>query len=382
MLRLLARPLPMRFLDAAPVTNLTRRTADGYLVGQVRCARTGVQTYLRKELGLDGPGTINLYRPETAVFDEASLRSYAGKPMTVGHPTEVNAKNWKQHSVGTLGSKVVRDGESVLVDFALMDADAIAAVESGLREVSVGYTTAIVIQDGMAPDGTPYGAMLAGPIEVNHLALVPKGRAGESFRIADGAAEEWGAAPIKQESAMSTKTVVIGDSAITIPVGDAALLENFKATMSKRLADAEAEVAKAKAEADEKDEEIGKLKAEKKVLEDAALTPDKLTKLVEGRAALVAVCKSLAPQMVTDGVSDEALREGVVKARLGDAATVGASAAEINGMFKALTANNVAPNDSARQALGAGIHQLADASANAWTDSIAARAGVKFKKGA
>jgi hypothetical protein len=43
----------VNFVDAAPVTT-ARRTEDGYLVGRVRCARTGVQTYLRRELGLDG----------------------------------------------------------------------------------------------------------------------------------------------------------------------------------------------------------------------------------------------------------------------------------------------------------------------------------------
>ena len=46
----------LNLVDAVQGVSGMRQTNDGYLVGMVNCARTGVQTYLRKELGLDGDG--------------------------------------------------------------------------------------------------------------------------------------------------------------------------------------------------------------------------------------------------------------------------------------------------------------------------------------
>ena len=160
------------FCDSAPVTSL-RRTADGYMTGNVRCARTGVQVYDRKELGLTGDGVVRVYRPEGAVFAEDSLRTYPGKPITMGHPKEhVSSNNWKDLAVGTVGSRVLRDGEVVVVDFSIMDAAAIDQIEKGTRQISMGYTTPIKMGGGYTPAGETYDAVQTGPIRINHLAVL------------------------------------------------------------------------------------------------------------------------------------------------------------------------------------------------------------------
>lgn len=369
----------MNFSDAAPVTSM-RRTADGYLTGSVRCARTGVQDYLRSELGLEGDGTIAVYRPETAVFDSGSLTTYAGKPITLGHPQGgvVDAANWKALAIGTVGSKVLRDGESIVVDFAIMDAVAVQGIEAGTRQVSMGYTTPMVLQDGFAPDGTAYQAVQTGPININHLAVVPAARGGKELRIGD-AAINWGATPIHhgdKEITMSTKSVVLGDAAVILPIADANIVEVFKASMTKQLADAMFEKKKSD---DEKDEEIGKLKVEKKKMEDAAVTPTKLTAMIADRVALEQQVKLIDAKIVCDNVSDADLRRTAVVSALGDQAVNDASPAEISGMFKAVSsAKQTAPNDSVRSALGS--QKFNDASSGAWGDSVAAAAGVTFKK--
>lgn len=369
------------FLDSATVQ--TRRiTDDGYLVGSVRCARTGIQAYTRKELKLDGDpeAIIMVYRPESAVFAEDSLRTYAGKPITVEHPPEsVDSKNWRDLAVGTVGSKVVRDGEFVQVDFALMDAAAIKAVQEGTCEISMGYSTPMELVDGMTPDGQAYQAVQTGPIKINHLAVVKTARGGKELRIGD--ADNWGATPVNhsgKETSMSTKSVVLGDSAVVVPLADAIQIEAFKDSMLKKLADAEA--AKDKMAAD-KDEELGKLKAKNKQLEDAAMTPAKLTKLIADRVALEGQVKALAPATVCDSIPDEDLRRAAVVAVLGDSAVVDASAAEINGMFKALvTSQATKMDDSVRTAISS--RPVQDAAVGGWTDAVAAKAGVRFKKGA
>lgn len=174
---------------------------------------------------------------------------------------------------------------------------------------------------------------------------------------------------------MTTKTVVLGDAAVSVAIADAAAVEAFKTTMLKRVADAEAMVEKTK---EEKDEEIGKLKAEKKVLEDAAVTPAKLTKMIADRVALETSVKALDAAIVCDGVSDADLKKAAVIAKLGDAAVADASEAEISGMFKAISRVADAPDDRVRDALRG--QKINDAAPGVWSTKVADAAGVKFKK--
>lgn len=239
----------------------------------------------------------------------------------------------------------------------------------------MGYSTPMELRDGIAPDGTPYQAVQTGPIKINHLAVVPVARGGSELRIGDSA-ETWGASPLNhKEPIMTTKVVVLGDAAVTVAVTDAPAVEAFRDSMLKKLADAEADKKKMAAE---KDEELGALKAEKKALEDAAITPAKLTKMIADRVALESEVKQVSDSIVCDGLSDNELKKAAVVARLGDAAVVDASPAEINGMFRAITRSAAVPDDTARQALRG--RPIYDAASAMWNDSIAERAGVSFKK--
>jgi hypothetical protein len=64
----------MQFIDNAPIAG-TRRTADGYLVADVRTARTGIQLYAGHEVGKPEMPVVKVYRPEAQVFDTQSLGS-------------------------------------------------------------------------------------------------------------------------------------------------------------------------------------------------------------------------------------------------------------------------------------------------------------------
>jgi hypothetical protein len=325
----------IKFTDSAPITGM-RPTSDGYMVGEVRCARTGCQTYRSSELGLVDGGTVTVYRPETAVFHKDSLATFAGKPVTLGHPSEqVTSANWRDHAVGDIGDEIARDGEFVKVPFRLMDASAIASVQDGTREVSMGYTTPIQMQDGTAPDGTPYQAIQTGPIRINHLAIVPKARGGEQLRIGDGAAN-WGAIPLTPTAdtkgspmADTLQTVVLGDQAAQVAVADAPKIEAFKVGMAKRITDMETAHAAAVAVLDEKLAKAeATLDAEKaKVLSDADLD-----KRVQDRADLIGVAKSIVSDVKTEGLADAAIRKAVVVAKLGDT-MADKSAAYIDARF-------------------------------------------------
>lgn len=175
-------------MDRAPLERV-RKLDDGRIAAVARFARSGVYTYTGSEVGRPDLSTVNVYRPDTEVFDQAAMASFAHKAITVGHPSQaVTADNWSATSVGWTEGKIARDGEFVEIPLMLADASAVRAYETGeARELSAGYTSDLVWGDGVAPDGTAYQATMR-TIRGNHIALVPQGRAGSSCRIGDSAA--------------------------------------------------------------------------------------------------------------------------------------------------------------------------------------------------
>lgn len=326
-----------QFTDAATIAG-TRRTEDGYLIADVLCARTGIQTYTGAEVGLADRDVVRVWRPEASVFDKASLATFAHKPVTIGHPDRVTADNWKDHAVGDLGDEIVRDGDGVRVPLKLMDASAIKLVEDGVREVSMGYRCNLEFTDGVTPEGEQYDAVQH-DIKINHLAIVPRGRAGSEFRIGDDAGK-WGAAPIttmsdKKETKMSDalKPVVLGDKVAHVAIADAQLIEQFKIDTAKAAADAmiahETAIAAKDAEIATKDAKIDKL-------EKSVLTDTDLDARVAARAKLIGDAKTIDKDVKVDGLSDADIRKAVVAAKLGDEVIKDRSDAYIEARFDAL----------------------------------------------
>ena len=172
-------------LSDALAINDRRTTGDGYLVASARAARTGVQVYGGSEVGKPEIAVVRIYRPAEEVFSGDSLSTYANKPITKGHPPKgVTAATWKQHAVGHVDNGIVPDGQFVRVSMMIADASAIGDLNNGTRELSAGYTCDLEWTAGTAPDGQAYDAIQR-RIRINHVALVPRGRAGSDCRIGD-----------------------------------------------------------------------------------------------------------------------------------------------------------------------------------------------------
>lgn len=161
------------------------RTPEGYLICRdVPIARTGQQEYLARELQLDGDPDrvviVNRY-PED-VFDAAALASFEGKDVTSGHPPEnVSPENFSSYTKGHV-QNVRRSGEYIVADLIIKDANLVSDVWNGVtREVSCGYLCDYV------QDGSGYKQQ---HIRGNHVAVVPRGRAGHEVAIKDQAANE------------------------------------------------------------------------------------------------------------------------------------------------------------------------------------------------
>lgn len=281
----------MQFTDNTTLAN-TRLTSDGYLVGNVACAKVGVQQYHGSEIG-GGNGLINVYRDESEVFALDSLASFVGKPVTDNHPpVEVKASNWKQFAVGSIGEGVLRDGEHIKVPVTLMDAETIKAVQNGKREISMGYTAELEWVDGVTPQGEHYQAKQKN-IRINHLAIVDKGRAGSTCRFGDAL---WGdTSPNNNtgEKPVATRTVMVDGLPIETTDNGATAIEKLQSdlvaqkqlTRDAQLA-ADTVIAEKDAQLAAKDAEIDALKAKQ-------LTDADIDAKVAARSELIATAKSI-----------------------------------------------------------------------------------------
>lgn len=177
----------MRYHTSSQLSEHLFETPEGFLLCPgVAIARTGAQTYAAAEVDADIAGdadTVVMLRDPEEVFAPEAIASFEGKPLTVEHPEggDVNAGNWKKLAVGHVQN--VRRGEGadadlLLADILVTDAEAIRLIrEEGLRELSCGYDAdSEAVRPGVGRQMNISG---------NHVALVPRGRAGSRCRIND-----------------------------------------------------------------------------------------------------------------------------------------------------------------------------------------------------
>lgn len=335
-----------RFTDRATVTG-ARRTNDGYLVAEAFVARAGVQLYRGAEVGLLDRDIVRVWRPESEVADVTSVRTYTHAPITLGHPdVMVDSANWKDLAKGEVSTEAEwRDGK-LRLPLIVKDADAIAAIEGGTRELSAGYTCNLEFADGETPEGEAYDAIQRN-IRVNHLAIVPRGRAGSECRIGDGA-DAWGVSPLSDagKEVLMTLRKIMWDG-VEVDVTDA-IVSKLQTKISDMEAASKTKDAESEKTLTDKGAEIGKLKVDLKAAQDAAKID--IDKLVADRAELVGTVKAIDAKIEVAGKSDADLRKVAVASKLGDDFVKDASDAEIAGMFRAV-AKDVEPADPVRDAL-------------------------------
>lgn len=364
-----AAPALLSVTDRATIAG-TRRTNDGYLVADARVARTGIQEYLGFEVGKPELGSVKVYRPESEVFAGDALRTYAFRPVTMGHPVEgVTADNWRKEAIGTTGAEIARDGEFVRVPLVLMDAGAIAEVEGGVREISMGYTCALDWTPGTTPEGHAYDAVQR-RLRMNHLAIVEKGRAGHACRVGDGGDP----AAVKTERTAMVKLVVDGISYELSDQGAELVrkLQGDVSSLTKRATDAETAAADA---TKARDAAIG----ERDALKSQIPTADALDKAVADRAALIDTASRLCPGATFAGMSADAIRAHVVKAKLGDSAVSNRSTEYVGAAFDTL-AGAVGKADPVRDAMRSSVTPGAAGSAGS-RDEYLRRAADAWRGG-
>jgi len=160
------------------------RTKEGYLICKnVPIGRLGTMQYYANEIGLnENPEElITVTRDAENLFDSAAIASFEGKPITDEHPpNDVEPSNYVNYSKGHI-QNVRRggggDSDKMIADLFITDPQLINEIENGKREVSSGYDC----QYGQDANGEYFQRQIRG----NHVAVVDKGRAGQSVSIKD-----------------------------------------------------------------------------------------------------------------------------------------------------------------------------------------------------
>lgn len=163
-------------LDAVSIPKVNK-TAEGYLRGEAVVTRAGIFPYLN----LDGSIRYELRHPDN-VFHEDSLKTLKMIPVTDNHPSEfVTSSNAKLYQKGFTGEVYKVVDHNIIVSVTITHDDLIESVLSGKCELSLGYYTELLKEDGEY-EGQRYDYRQLNPI-YNHLAVVLQGRAGRDARL-------------------------------------------------------------------------------------------------------------------------------------------------------------------------------------------------------
>lgn len=164
--------------DSSPLAAGPKRDVRGFLIVGARPARTGILEYRRP----DGSVTRELRR-DSDVFDPASLATFDGAPVTIGHQGDVTPANVKALEVGICGTARA-DGKFVSAVLSIRDAEAIRRIEAGeLIELSAGYSVDLDPTPGVF-EGQRYDAVQR-RITINHVSLLKRGegRSGSDVKL-------------------------------------------------------------------------------------------------------------------------------------------------------------------------------------------------------
>ena len=170
----------------------------------VRIAISGIYDYTLEELqslGLTVPGNsapewvekkriYKVYRPAAVLA--GACKKFSMLPLTHNHPqTAVDGKNFREYAVGYTGEEPWvddldnKDEVGIRSTVMIYDDEALNAYNRGEIQLSPGYVAVFEWKKGTDPHGTEYDIIMKEISEVNHLALLRRGRGGEDAVVMD-----------------------------------------------------------------------------------------------------------------------------------------------------------------------------------------------------
>lgn len=219
-----------RYYAPTQVGKTRSKTPEGYLLCEgvviARVCRDGEEMLYGERETKNGGGSIpmdagpdgllRVTRTADVLFSQETMTSLEGKSITVNHPPEwIGPKNWRKYSVGTamnIRAGTEEQADLLLADYLITDEQAIADVEAGKKQVSLGYD-AVYEQTGV-------GRAAQVAILGNHHALVENGRGGHRVAIGDAAmADEHKTILDKVKEALGITDATPNGGGVTINLG-------------------------------------------------------------------------------------------------------------------------------------------------------------------
>ncbi|MFK5708613.1 DUF2213 domain-containing protein [Lysinibacillus boronitolerans] len=304
-----------------------RETPEGYLTVNVPITRPGVFPYQRQ----DGTVQMEAKLPDE-IFSDRTIRSARSKPVTDGHPNEpVTIDNYQAYAKGMSHTDSRVEDFKLYISLTVTDKALIEKIHQGYNEISIGFLSDVVAESGTY-NGDQYEYVQRN-VEINHIAIVEKGRAGPEVAIrADS--DAW---QIDEKEGGNTKMAKIKIEGTEYEV-DPAVKAHIDALKAKE------ETAKVKG--DSVDALQGRYDALEVKLQNAELelantkakqvSADELDKKVEERVGLISTAKPLLGDSFDfTGKTDREIKEAVISTTKQDFKGDGKSDDYINAFFDA-----------------------------------------------
>ena len=286
-------------------------TPEGFIRDAPVVGRTGILRYKNA----DGSDRFE-YRPPEEAFNADSLKSLLGKPITIGHKAMVDKNNAAAvQPVGSVLSEGRQDGETIRADIVIYNLDTDA------RELSCGYRLDLDEKPGTTPQGEHYDAVQRN-IRYNHVAIVPKGRAGVARLNMDGEQDfpDNVTDDRKDENIMDKMTKIRLDGGLEYDAAPevGVYVEKLRADiaeLNKQITDAKKDNDTLQAKFDALTADLDKEKAERKT--DAEENKKNFDAAVKDRVSLLAVAAKHKIEKA-DEMSDKDIKIAVIKSVRGD----------------------------------------------------------------
>lgn len=294
---------------------------EGYRIYKnVPIARTGSQQYLGREIkknpgykpewGIEDDEMVTVYRPIEEVTEPETLASFEGKSVLDEHPADpqilVDALDEyegvsKGHGQNVRIGEKITEGEfagetPLLADLHVKHPDLNVKVDNGVRDVSCGYTFRLGKDEA--------GRYIMTQIRGNHIAIVPKGRAGSDVGIKD-AKPESDTILVTRRTTMSNRILVA--LGLQAAIKDASPEDAAK--MVDALKDADEESKKEEREAKEAKDKAARDAAARDAEDEQETAEEKKERLEKRKAAKDKAAKDKAKDEFGDDEMTDAEKE-------------------------------------------------------------------------
>ena len=302
-------------------------TPEGYLTVNVPITRPGVFPYARK----DGTVQMEAKLPDE-IFSDRTIYSARSKPVTDGHPNEpVTIDNYQSYAKGMSHTDSRVEDFKLYISLTVTDKALIEKIHGGYNEISIGFLSDVVAESGTY-NGDQY-EFVQRNVEINHIAIVEKGRAGSEVAIRSDS-DAW---QIDEKEGGNTEMVKIKIEGTDYEV-DPAVKSYIDALKAKE------ETAKVKGDSVDAlqgryDALEVKLQNTEQELENEKakqVSVDELDKQVEKRVALINASQSiLGDSFDFTGKSEREIKEAVISTAKAEFKGDGKSDDYINAFFDA-----------------------------------------------